>query len=111
MKELVAYRCKKCGLIMYPKHGRCLRCKAREFEEIEPKGEAKLITFTDNQTLPWGIDDRQRFLGIVQFENGVKATGWLKVTTPKVGMKVHAYWEPVRVIGGEDVYGLVLKTK
>jgi len=109
MKELVAHRCTKCGLIMYPQHGRCLRCKEREFEPIEAKGDAELITYSDNQTLPWGIDDRQRFLGIVEFENGVKAMGWLKVAAPKLGMKLKARWEPVRVIDGEDVYGLVLR--
>jgi uncharacterized OB-fold protein len=108
MKELVAFKCKNCGKIMYPEHARCLNCKGREFEPAEPLGDPKLITFTDNCTLPWGIDERCRFLGIVEFENKVKATGWLKVKQPKIGMKLHATWAPVRVISGEEVCGLVL---
>jgi uncharacterized OB-fold protein len=111
MKELVAFKCKKCGQIMYPKHARCLNCKGREFEPIEPVGDPKLITFTDNCTLPWGIDERCRFLGIVEFENKVKATGWLKVEQPKIGMKLRATWGPVRVMSGEEVCGLVLLPK
>ena len=109
MKELVAFKCKKCGEIMYPKHARCLNCKGRDFEPIEAKGDAKLITYTDNCTLPWGIDERCRLLGIVEFENKVKAMGWVKAADPKIGMKLKAKWEPVRVIGGEEVYGLTLE--
>ena len=108
MKEITAFKCKKCGHIMYPKHARCLHCKGREFETLEPVGDPKLITFTENCTLPWGIDDRCRFLGIVEFENRVKATGWLKVERPEIGMRLRATWAPVRVIGGEEVLGLVL---
>jgi uncharacterized OB-fold protein len=92
---------------MYPKHFRCLNCYEREFEEITPKGKAKLITFTVVNELPWGIDERGRVLGVVEFENGVKALGVVNAEKPKIGMKLVAGWEPVRVIKGLKVHGLV----
>lgn len=109
MKELVAIRCSKCGHVMYPRHARCLRCRSREFEEIEAQGDARLVTFTENRALPWGIEERCRFLGIVEFANSVRATGWLKVEHPEIGMILRARWAPVRAVGGKDVYGLVLE--
>jgi len=111
MTGITAYKCNKCGLVMYPKHFRCLKCKGREFEEIEPVGDAKLLTYTVVDQLPWGMDERGRVLGIVEFANGVKATGLVKADDPKLGMKLKAEWGPVRVVGGEPAYGLTLIPK
>jgi uncharacterized OB-fold protein len=109
MNGLVAYQCKKCGHLMNPRHFRCLKCNGREFEEVATAGECELLTYTDVWNLPWGIDERARFIGIVEFKNGLKAMGWVKVTEPKIGMKLKPAWSPVRVIGGEEVYGLTLE--
>ena len=106
MKQLIAYQCKKCGRIMSPKHFRCLSCNARDFEEIPVGGECTLLTFTDIWNLPWGIDERSRLIGIVEFENGLKAMGVILADKLKVGMKLKTGWKTVRVIGGERVYGL-----
>ena len=100
-------RCKNCGYVMYPSHSRCLHCGGREFEGIETAGRGRLVTYTEIFNLPWGIDERSRTVGIVEFENGVKAMGQIKVETPKIGMKLKAEWGPVRVIRGEEVYGLI----
>ena len=109
MSETTAYKCKACGFVMFPSHSRCLHCGNREFEEIEPLQEGELVTYTDIWSLPWGIDERSRVIGIVQFENGVKAMGLLKTEKPKLGMKLKASWEPVRVIRGQEVYGLTFE--
>ena len=109
MNNITAYKCKKCGLIMYPHHFRCLQCQARDFEEITPSEKAKLLTFTIIEQLPWGMDERGRVLGVVEFENGVKAMGLIKTDKPKLGMKLAAGWGPVREIGGEQVYGLTFE--
>ena len=93
---------------MYPHHLRCLNCNGRDFEEIEPKGKGKLLTYTIINELPWGIDERGRVLGVVEFENGVKALGLIKAEKVKLGMKLSASMEPVRVIGGDKVLGLTL---
>ena len=106
MKTITAYKCKGCGYVMYPVHLRCLNCYGREFEEIEPEGKGKLLTYTIVNELPWGIDERGRILGIVEFENGVKALGLVQADKVKIGLKLKSGMEPVRVVGGEKVYGL-----
>ena len=106
MKTITAYKCTQCGHVMFPHHLRCLNCNGREFEEIEPSGKGKLLTYTVLNELPWGIDERGRILGIVQFDNGVKVMGIVKGDKAKIGMKLKSSWEKVRVIGGEDTYGL-----
>jgi uncharacterized OB-fold protein len=104
--RVTAYKCKNCEYVMYPRHLRCLHCGGREFEEMEPADRGQLVTFTEIFNLPWGIDERSRTIGIVEFENGVKAMGQIKAEKPRMGMKLKADWERVRVIMGEEVYGL-----
>jgi len=111
MKTITAYKCKQCEHVMYPKHLRCLRCRGREFEEIVPTKGGKLLTYTVVNELPWGIDERGRVLGIVEFDNGIRAMGLINADEIRVGMKLMAGWEPVRVIGGEKTYGLSFKPK
>jgi uncharacterized protein len=106
---ITAFKCKKCGKIHYPFHDRCLACKSREFEEIKPEGDVHLLSYTVIFNLPWGFDQRFLILGIAEFENKVKAMGQMKADSAdrlKVGMKMKASWEPVRVQYGENVYGL-----
>ena len=50
-------------------------------------------------------------LGIVEFDNGVKAMGLIKADNVRIGMKLIAGWEPVRIIGGERAYGLSFQAK
>ncbi len=111
MKEIAitAYKCRKCGRIHYPFHDRCLDCKGREFEEIKPEGKAHLLTYTQIFNLPWGFDQRFLFIGVAEFENGVKAMGQVAADSPdqlKLGMALEASWAPVRVQYGENIYGL-----
>jgi len=114
MKEIaiVGYKCKKCGKVHYPFHDRCLECKNREFEPIKPQGNPRLLTFTQIFNLPWGFDQRFLVIGVVEFENQIKAMGQIKVDSLdnlKAGMKMKPTWEPVRVVAGEKVYGLTLE--
>lgn len=111
MSGITAYKCKNCGHVMYPRHFRCLQCAGREFEEIEPGNTGRLVTFTDVHNLPWGIDERVRTIGVVEFDDGVKAMGRLNVEKPKLGMRLEARWAPVRVIRGEEVYGLTFERR
>ena len=109
MNTITAYKCKKCGQIMYPRHYRCLKCNGRDFEEITPTDRAKLITYTVLNELPWGIDERGRVIGVVEFTNGIKAMGLIQAAEPRLGMSLKTTWKPVRVIQGERVYGLVFQ--
>ncbi len=119
MKEITAYRCNNCGRIHYPYHDRCLNCRQREFEKIEALGRARLLTYTQQFALPWGFDQQFLFIGIVEFENGVRAMGQIKADVDdqlEPGMWMEPSWEPIRVqygpvrqAYGEDVYGLKLE--
>ncbi len=107
--DIVAYKCKKCGKLHFPFHDRCLACKGREFDKVAPQGNAKLLTFTQIFNLPWGFDNRFLFVGVAEFENGVKAMGQIAANAPeelKLGMTLKPTWDVVRVISGENVYGL-----
>lgn len=106
MNTIVAYKCKNCGHVMYPKHDRCLNCNQRDFEQIEPSEQGKLLTYTVINELPWGIDERGRTLGVVEFDNGIRALGLIKADKVKIGMKLTAGWDVVRIIGGIKTYGL-----
>jgi hypothetical protein len=110
-EQIVAYQCKRCGRIHYPFHDRCLDCKGRDFEKITAQGDAKLLTYTQIFNLPWGFDVRFLIIGIVEFENKVKAMGQIRAFSLdgiKTGMKLTPTWEPIRQVAGEDIYGLVL---
>lgn len=106
MKTITAYKCTNCGHVMYPRHERCLNCNEREFEEIEPTEKGKLLTYTVVNELPWGIDERGRVIGVVEFENGLRALGLVESDEPKLGMELKTSWGVVRVIGGVKTYGL-----
>jgi uncharacterized OB-fold protein len=108
--QIDAYQCKNCGKIHYPYHDRCLSCRSREFEKIKPQGKARLLAYTQIFNLPWGFDQRYLMVGVAEFENGVRAMGQIKADSPaelKTGMALKALWEPVRVMSGEKVYGIV----
>ena len=107
MSELVAQKCVSCGHVMYPAHARCLRCKGQEFVDVPASGECTLLTFSEVRSLPWGIDERSRVLGVAEFAEGFKAMGWIQASTVHIGLKLKASHQPVRTMDGENVYGLV----
>ncbi len=106
---ITAYKCTSCGHVMYPYHSRCLNCRERDFEEIQPTPKASLLTYTIIEQLPWGMDERGRILGVVEFENGIRALGLILVDQPNIGMKLKTGWGPVRDFGGVKVEGLIFE--
>ena len=106
MSTITAYKCNNCGHVNYPKHERCLNCSQRDFKEIKPTKKGKLLTYTIVNELPWGIDERGRVIGVVEFDNGIRAMGVVKAEKVKLGMKLTTSWEEVRFQNGERVYGL-----
>lgn len=107
--NIVAYKCKQCGRVHYPRHTRCLECRHREFEELAPEGDAELLAYTQIFNLPWGFDERFLIIGVAAFENGVRAMGQIKaedLDELQTGMTLTPSWEPVRYRYGEPVYGL-----
>lgn len=109
---IVAYKCTKCGKLHSPYHDRCLNCRNREFETVKPEGNARVMTFTRIYNLPWGFDQRYLTIGVVEFENGVRAMGQIDVdenSDLRLGQIMKPTWAPVRKQAGENVYGLVLE--
>ena len=110
--DITGYRCKACGRVHYPYHNRCLDCQGREFEQVQPEGDPHLLTYTQIFNLPWGFDVRFLVIGVVEFANGIKSMGQIRVNSLeklKLGMPLKASWEPVREVSGEEVFGLVLR--
>ena len=105
----IAYKCLNCGKLHYPKHGRCLQCKHREFEEVPVSSEGTLITFTQLKAPPSGIESRSLFLGVIDLGD-VRYTGQIEVESIDslhTGMKLVATWKQVRTIGNRPIYGFV----
>jgi len=90
---------------MYPKHERCLSCKKTEFDEVSLGNECKLITFTKLYALPRGIEISPLTLGLVEFNNKVRALGQIMSDEPKPHMNLHPVWGKLRTIDEKDVYG------
>ena len=45
-------------------------------------------------------------IGVVEFDNGIRAMGLIKADPVRLGMKLTTGWEEVRFQNGEVVYGL-----
>jgi len=107
MRNKKAFKCNKCGRVTYPARARCLGCKSTEFVEIPFPEGGEVIAFSQLFQPPWGVDDRFLSLGIVKFDNGIKAMGRFTSPDINIGDRVKAAWEKFRVIAGEDIYGWI----
>ena len=77
MEQMYAYKCTKCGKLHHPRYVVCQNpdCDGREFEPIPLGGKCKLLTWTRVYNLPEGYMMPWLNFGVVEFENGVRATG------------------------------------
>jgi hypothetical protein len=60
------------------------------WETFDLEGSCELLTWTRVWNLPEGYTNKYLLFGIVQFENGLRASGQLEVEDPKIGMKLNA---------------------
>ena len=109
----VAYRCRCCGQLHYPRHDRCIRCRAWEFEAVSLGQEANLLTFTQIHSLPWDDQAGPLLVGMARFaENGLTVTGQIEVDSCEqlqAGMLVSVQWRQLRTQRHDQpLYGLVL---
>ncbi|MFW9941398.1 MAG: Zn-ribbon domain-containing OB-fold protein [Candidatus Thorarchaeota archaeon] len=107
-------KCKKCGYLQYKSHLRCLKCKNNEFEIIDAKGFCKLLTFTILNAPPAEFRNKSSYaLGVVEFENGIKALG--QITTQdklKTGMElIPIYTKICDDLDGKEIYNYVFALK
>jgi len=109
--DILGYQCKKCGYINYPNRTLCRKCGGDAFEAVALPKKGKLLTFTQLFTLPGDFEVGDICLGIVELENGVRMTGQLKVSQPKMGMAVVGRTEVVRHDEYTERHGMVFYAK
>lgn len=108
--KLYAYRCRQCGRRTYPARLVCDRCGGQDFDQEPLEGTVTLLTHTRVHCLPEGIERPYLDFGLVEFENGVRAAGQLRLqNTARIGMKLRAGVDVVRVLRGEEKYGFVFE--
>lgn len=105
-------KCNQCGFLQYTSHVRCLKCKNNTFSIIQPSGECKLVTFTVLNAPPAEFRDKKSYaIGVVEFENGVKALG--QITTQNnldIGMKLKPVYKKIcENLDGKEIYAYVFE--
>ena len=109
-EKLVGIKCKKCGYLQHSSHLRCLNCKNNTFDTIEAEGECKLLTYTILNAPPMEFRDKKSIvLGVVEFENGIKAFGQIfLIEGLSLGMKLKPEYGKICInLDGKEVYGYI----
>lgn len=109
-KNIYAYKCKRCGHLHYPYRTICKNCgdnDHNEFDIVAMSKKGKLLTFTNLYTLPADYETVKLTLGIIQLDDGLKITGQLNVTDPKIGMKVKGEVAVVRKAEYDKHLGMI----
>jgi len=116
--QVYAYKCPQCGTLYYPAPMLCKKCHNRRdpsgvffslWEKVPLSGKCKLLTWTKVYNLPPGFNQRYLLFGLVEFENGLRASGRLAVENPATGMELNAKVGLVREKVGKDVYGFIFE--
>jgi len=105
LEKMIGVKCKNCGGVFYPKRATCLSCKGGDVEEVELGDRCKLLTYTELYAIPIGVHKIPLVLGIVEFENGARATGQIEAYQVQIGMQLKPVWGPLRTIGRTEVFG------
>jgi len=106
-EKVYGMKCTSCGRVSYPAHAVCPECGGETFEPVAIGGEGKVLTYTDVYALAIDYETRYLRLAIVEFEDGVRATGQLEDDSPKIGKRVRTTIGTVREIGDQKIEGLV----
>jgi len=95
--EILGYKCLTCGTTYYPAPMICRKCSSRrdpvtnkKWETFPLTGPVTLLTWTRVWNLPEGYNVKYMLFGIVEFENGLRASGRLGINNPNIGMKLTA---------------------
>jgi len=105
--ELQSYKCLSCNFTSLLEHTRCPRCKGEAFGE-NAVGEGKLVTYTVLTAVAEGFE-KPSYLGLAEFEGGLRILAQLAFQDAQVGMKVKPSWGQLRRKDGETVEGLKLE--
>ncbi len=116
--DVYSYKCPNCGKIYYPAPMICNECNTRRdpsetyfsaWEKVPLEGKCKLLAWTRVYALPEGYEVPYLLFGIIEFENGIRASGRLQVEDPETGMELIATTDVVKEIGDEKIYGLIFR--
>ena len=105
-------KCIKCGFLQYPTHLRCLKCKNRDFTSVEASGDCKLVSYTILNAPPAEFRDKKSLtLGIVEFENGIRALGQISLKENlEIGMKLKPVYKKIcENLDGNEVYAHIFE--
>ncbi len=114
--EVYAVKCPGCGKLAYPAPMICSECSTRrdpsgvifpEWENVPLEGKCKLLAWTRVFALPEGFDVKYLLFGVVEFENGLRASGRLLVDQPETGMELRADVGAVKEKPGKTVNGFL----
>jgi uncharacterized OB-fold protein len=111
-EEIERFKCKKCGLIQFNSHLRCLNCKNDTFDIIKSSGNCKLLSFTVLNAPPMEFRDQKSYaLGIVEFNNGIKALGQISIKENlKIGMELKSIYKKIcNNLDGNEIYAHVFE--
>ena len=111
-EPIIGKKCKKCGFLQHPSHLRCFKCKNITFNNVEAKGDGILLTYTVLHAVPSEYKDKQSYaLGVVEFENGIKALGQIyPKDNLKIGMKLKPVYEKLcDNFNGKEIYSYIFK--
>ena len=111
-EEIERIKCKKCGFIQFNSHLRCLNCKNSTFDTIKASGDSKLLSYTILTAPPMEFRDQKSYaLGLVEFENGIKALGQItRKENLKIGMKLRSIYKKIcESLDGKEVYAHVFE--
>ena len=111
-EEIEWKKCRNCGFLQHNTHLRCLQCRNAAFENITSTGICKLLTYMILKAPPAEFRDKSSYaLGIVEFENGVKALG--QITTQenlKIGMELQPIYTKIcDNLDGKEVFTYVFE--
>ncbi len=104
--QVSGMKCTSCGTVSYPQHAVCPNCRGESFDDVAIGGEGKVLTYTDVYALAIEYETRYLRLAIVELDDGVRVTGQLLASEPKLGMRVKTTIGPVRQQGEKVIQGL-----
>ena len=95
--KIPAYKCEGCGAVYYPAPMICAKCGVRRdpvtgkgWSTFDLEGPCQLLAWTRVWNLPEGYTKKFLQFGIVEFENGLRASGRGEVEAPRTGMQLTA---------------------
>jgi len=112
MREINAYRCRRCGTLHYPFRMVCKECKENDFFEFDPvplPRTGRIVTWTRIYNLPAEFEVPTLGVAVVELDNGLRMLGQIDIADPQIGMEVVGSVQVVRRDAYESRYGMVFR--